>query len=225
MGGIGLLPRGAGAQRADHGPNRGSRAIAPERYGGVPRGVSALACSSTRGKICCVTVGLLAATGQGYADTHAARKKTDFRLHRFAPGRLGCDRAIPVRLGFLPAPASFPDRAEASGHRQEEEIGPLQWERTVPRIALARPRDFGTRPELAWDHGDRRGSRGPKVSTSANPCHDSRQVMVSSKPVQPRTHAGSGRPAGPESGRSESVKATAPRRCGGDRRRLSKNRS
>ncbi len=95
-----------------------------------------------------------------------------------------------------------------------------------PRGCAARNRarhsDFGTRPELAGGHGDRRGRRGQKWSPSANLCHNSRQVRPSSQPAPPRTHAGSGRPAGPESGLSEGVQATALRRCGGDRRGLSK---
>ncbi len=62
----------------------------------------------------------------------------------------------------------------------------------------ARHSDFGTRPELAGGHGDRRGRRGQKWSPSAKSCHNSRQVRPCSQPAPPRTHAESGRPAGQE---------------------------
>jgi hypothetical protein len=72
------------------------------------RTFSALAFSSTRGKIYCVTLGRLAATGYGSVNTHADRKETDPPLYRFAPGRYDDYRAIQTRLGFLPRSGFLP---------------------------------------------------------------------------------------------------------------------
>ena len=58
-----------------------------------------------------------------------------------------------------------------------------------------RPSSFGTRPELASGHGDRRWGHAEKMPESANQFRDLREVMPHSKPTGPRAHAVPERPA------------------------------